>query len=213
MLLRNLDIMKTVLAEICGAPNPDIDDALATAQLAHLGQTRRSGEDYIEHPKEVAEIVYDYYRDPLLCAAALMHDVLEDAVDQGNIANLEDAATMISASLGDESDGREVLRIVKSLSHEKWTPYTEYVLTLVNDPSALRVKLADILHNLQSQPSDRQKRKYSNALHALYNTSQGIPAGINPAHWEDLMKASQVPDINEEYLREYVSLIIGRRSI
>ena len=197
-----------VIAELCGAPNPDIDDALATAQLAHLGQTRRSGGEYIEHPKEVAEIVYSYYGDPLLCAAALMHDVLEDAVDQGNMSNLQDAATMISASLGDEQDGREVLRIVRRLSHEKSTPYTEYVLTLLGDPSALKVKLADMLHNLQNSPSPKQRKKYARALQAVYRAAKGIPHGINHSHWRALLDETQVLNTSEKYLRDYIDMIL-----
>ena len=86
--------MKRLIREICGAPNVNIDDALATAQLAHLGQKRRSGEEYIEHPKQVAQIVYDYYQDPVLCAAALLHDTLEDAVAQGNADTDEEMASI-----------------------------------------------------------------------------------------------------------------------
>ena len=203
--------LRQLLLEICGAPNADIDDALATAQLAHLGQMRRSGEEYIEHPKEVARIVYDYYQEPMLCAAALMHDVLEDAVGQGNMATLQDAATMISASLGDEQEGREVLRIVQRLSHDKSTPYGEYVLSLLNDPNSLRVKLADMLHNLQSTPSPKQRRKYADALQMIQNASAGIPPGINPLHWRDLLDATLSLDINERYLREYIGVMLKGR--
>ena len=56
------------IKEICGVPNADIENAMSTANLAHLGQERRSGGPYIEHPVAVADIVYHFYPDDqILC--------------------------------------------------------------------------------------------------------------------------------------------------
>ena len=35
----------------------DVEDVYATSRLAHLGQKRRSGEDYFTHPKDVANLI------------------------------------------------------------------------------------------------------------------------------------------------------------
>ena len=204
--------LKRLIREICGAPNVNIDDALATAQLAHLGQKRRSGEEYIEHPKQVAQIVYDYYQDPVLCAAALLHDTLEDAVAQGNAATDEEMASLISGSFGDPDLGDDVLRLVRSLTHEKSMPYTDYLIDLASNPQALKVKLADVLHNLSSSPSEKQIRKYGNALDKLQQVYGSPPAGISIAHWNALKKVANLQDpaqlTSEKVLRETITQIM-----
>ena len=162
-------------------------DALATAQMAHLGQTRRSGEPYLTHPIEVANIVHTYYPDdPILCAAALLHDTLEDAINLGNVEQSEDMESLIAGSFGDPAMGHKALSIVKSLTHDSGTGYSEYVLNVSKSPDVLKIKLADMLHNLQSAPSERQKTKYKNALKVL-SPDRTPPPGINPAHWKEIL--------------------------
>ena len=48
------------------------------AKAAHAGQTRDSGEEYINHPLGVAAILVDMGLDRTSIAAALLHDVVED---------------------------------------------------------------------------------------------------------------------------------------
>ena len=50
----------------------------ATAEKAHSGQTRSSGEPYITHPIAVAQILADMHMDYQSIIAAMLHDVLED---------------------------------------------------------------------------------------------------------------------------------------
>ena len=55
-----------------------IERAFFLARKAHAGQKRRSGEDYLVHPVEVARILVDLGMDSDCIAAALLHDVVED---------------------------------------------------------------------------------------------------------------------------------------
>ena len=204
------EYISKLIFEICGKPNVDIEDALGTAELAHLGQTRRSGEPYIEHPKEVANIVYYFYKDSLLCAAALLHDSLEDAVDQGNFETIEELESMISASFGDPRAGDRVLQIVQNLTHSKEVPYEEYVSALLDNTDALRVKLSDMLHNLRSSPSPKQIKKYSDTLSALQNASGGVPVGISSGHWKALQKAvPDAPVTETSLIRKFIRMMIS----
>jgi (p)ppGpp synthase/HD superfamily hydrolase len=203
-----MNLFRTLIHEICGTAGTDIDDIMGTAQLAHLGQKRRTGESYLEHPKEVARIVDGYYGDSALCAAALLHDTLEDAIKQGNFKSEKELETMILASFDDDAIGREVLRVVKKLTHSKGVTYHDYVLSLLTDPSALRVKLSDMLHNLRSKPTDRQLIKYARTLQALQKASKGIPYGINKGHWNELQNAVSSVSLNEIYLRRAIRYIL-----
>lgn len=55
-----------------------IDSARSLAEQSHRGQFRKqTGNEFIEHPLAVAEIVADSTDDPETIAAALLHDVLE----------------------------------------------------------------------------------------------------------------------------------------
>ena len=54
----------------------------------------------------------------------------------------------------------------------------------------LRIKLADMLHNLSSTPTDRQLNKYARALKVLMDASGGKPSSIHPDHWEELLELS-----------------------
>ncbi len=183
--------------EVCGDASEDVADALATAQMAHLGQKRRSGEPYLVHPVEVASIVHRYYpENTVLCAAALLHDSLEDALKMGNVRSNKDMESLIAGSFGDPNVGHEALRIVKALTHASGADYTDYVLSMSSDPDVLKIKLSDMLHNLQSTPSDKQRLKYKKALNIL-SPEGHAPAGINKSHWTALMNA-----VNQDLRRE-----------
>ena len=160
----------------------DIEDINSTAQLAHMGQKRRSGEEYFTHPTEVANIVKGFYpNDKRAYLVALLHDTLEDAESVGNVTNQE-LEQMISGSIADRSEYDAIIGAVRELTHSKNIPYTDYLLSLTSSPLALRVKLADMLHNLSSSPSPKQVVKYSTALDALGEK----PSGISQAHMDEL---------------------------
>ena len=52
--------------------------AYERAAVAHHGQRRLSGEEYVNHPLEVAAILADLQLDAQTLAAALLHDTVED---------------------------------------------------------------------------------------------------------------------------------------
>ncbi|HEX6372121.1 MAG TPA: HD domain-containing protein, partial [Longimicrobium sp.] len=70
--------------------------------MAHAGQKRHSGEDYIVHCIEVAKILADLHLDSATLAGGLIHDVVEDT----------------SATLDDVRDafGDEVVTVVDGLT-------------------------------------------------------------------------------------------------
>ncbi len=179
-------ILKKYILEICGWD--DADQILSTAELAHTGQTRRSGEPYIEHPIAVANIISKYYPgERLLCTAALLHDTLEDAVANGNFKDEQELVDTIKSSYRNPKEGMQVLSIVYALTHEKGGDYTGYMLQLASNIDALKIKLADMLHNMSTGPTPKQALKYRKAFDALTNMLGSPPKGINPDHWNELV--------------------------
>lgn len=110
-----------------------IDTALQIAVKAHAGQTDRDGEPYILHPLAVGLMG----RTDEERMAGFLHDVLEDS---------DYNADGILASGIPES----VVNALKLLTHERNTPYMEYVRAIIasGNPIAIRVKFNDLTHNL-----------------------------------------------------------------
>src|SRR5438874_2432607 len=64
-------------------PTADIElirRAYLFSALHHRGQTRASGEPYLVHPLEVAEILADMRLDEVSVSTGLLHDVVEDTL-------------------------------------------------------------------------------------------------------------------------------------
>lgn len=124
-------------------------NALEFAHELHQGQRRKSGAPYISHPCAVAEILARElkFRDPLLLAAALLHDVVEDIAT----VTLEDIERLFGEVVAELVDGctkferRHLDRAtVKDLTHSK------IFLSASRRLGVLLIKLADRLHNLRT---------------------------------------------------------------
>ena len=76
------DLIAPVIAEVrLHHPSINADDiqrAYITADKAHEGQLRKSGEPYITHPVAVAGILAELGLDRATIIAALLHDTVED---------------------------------------------------------------------------------------------------------------------------------------
>lgn len=180
--------IREFLVEVCGGKSEDVEDVIATANLAHLGQKRRSsGLPGISHPEKVAKIVKNFYADrDDLCLAAYLHDSLEDAPKLGNISE-DDLVKLIMGSIQDHDQGQKILSIIKNMTHDKeLQTYEEYFNSIINKPDTLIVKLSDMLHNLRDNPSNRQALKYKNVINSLNRNKINF---ISDEHWNALDNA------------------------
>ena len=135
-------------------------DALEFARELHTGQRRRSGAPYISHPCAVAEILARemQFKDPVLLAAALLHDVVEDVP----WIALEDIELRFGPQVAELVDGCTKLTrfhldrtVLKDLTHSK------IFLSASRRLGVLIVKLADRLHNLRTlhyMPQTKRQR-------------------------------------------------------
>jgi (p)ppGpp synthase/HD superfamily hydrolase len=124
------------------------------AQIAHddQGQKRRStGNRYWVHPESVADILESLDCPEYLCAAAEMHDLLEDTdVTWENISELfgQKVANIVSEVT---TDKKEKEKYGKELALDR------EMLELSND--ALTLKLADQLYNYSDHADVKQKKR------------------------------------------------------
>jgi guanosine-3',5'-bis(diphosphate) 3'-pyrophosphohydrolase len=123
----------------------------------HEGQMRASGEPYIIHPLEVAEVLAELKMDATSIAAGLLHDSVEDtpatneeiAEEFGDqVAHIVEGVTKIDKIQFANREDRQAENVRKML------------LAMVSDVRVVLIKLADRLHNMRTlehlQP-DRQE--------------------------------------------------------
>src|SRR5438552_5321231 len=71
-------LLRAVKASSAKADLKEVQRAFGFAEESHRGQKRLSGDDFIEHPVGVAQILADLGMDTTTLVAALLHDVVED---------------------------------------------------------------------------------------------------------------------------------------
>lgn len=121
--------------------------AYETAEQAHQGQRRKSGEPYILHPVAVASVVADMGLDDVSIAAALLHDAVEDTALELIQIQTEfghDVATIV--------DGVTKLDRVRFATKEAQQAATlrKMLVAMASDLRVLLIKLADRLHNMRT---------------------------------------------------------------
>src|SRR5216117_31144 len=113
----------------------------------HRGQKRASGEAYLVHPLEVANILDDMRLDAVSVSTGLLHDVVEDT--------LADAAT-VRAYFGEDVahlvEGLTKIAHISNVSREEQQAENvrKMLLAMVDDVRVVLVKLADRLHNMRT---------------------------------------------------------------
>lgn len=141
-----------------------ISRAYEFANEAHLGQKRRSGEDYICHPIEVAKILLDFGMDSETLVAALLHDVAEDTEH-----TLEEIAKEFSQSVADLVDGVTKLSAITFVSREERQAENirKMLLAMAKDVRVVIIKLADRLHNMRTIDALPIKKQDEKALETM----------------------------------------------
>ena len=124
-----------------------IERAYIYSARAHEGQVRLSGEPYLSHPLEVANILADMKMDVESIAAGLLHDVLEDTS-----ATKKDMQEIFGKGVAHIVSG--VTKISKLQSGTKAAQQAEslrkMILAMANDIRVILVKLADRVHNMRT---------------------------------------------------------------
>tara|TARA_B100000131_G_scaffold300168_1_gene321278 strand:+ start:653 stop:1219 length:567 start_codon:yes stop_codon:yes gene_type:complete len=166
-------IIRGLLLEI---RREDFSNTYDTARRAHSGYYRRSGEEYFEHPKAVRNIIRRYYpKDYAAQLVALLHDTIEDFQKGQGFDSLAALQTQITSGINDPILKNHVIDTVKLLTHDSKISYEDYFNLIKNNPTAIRVKLADIEHNLSTAPSPSQIEKYFKAIDAILKNQKAFP--------------------------------------
>ena len=170
-------------------PADDLDlirAAWAFCQEQHEGQLRASGEPYIIHPLEVAQVLADLKMDATAIAAGLLHDAVED--------------TDVSTQEIERRFGEQVAHIVEGVTKLDKIKFASRVdhqaenirkmlLAMVTDVRVVIIKLADRLHNmrtLEHLKPEKQQRIAKETLDVYAPLAHRLGMGKLRGELEDL---------------------------
>jgi GTP diphosphokinase / guanosine-3',5'-bis(diphosphate) 3'-diphosphatase len=167
--------------------NPDVDRDLVVrafryAAEHHEGQKRRSGEEFVRHPWEVAKICAELHLDEQTVAAALLHDVVEDTG-----AELDDLRAEFGDEIAELVAGVTKLTRIQFQTREQAQAenYRKMIVAMADDPRVIPIKLADRLHNMRTiehLPKQKQIQTSKETLEVFAPLAHRL--GIHAIKWE-----------------------------
>ncbi len=218
-MIRIHEIIEKVLSY---HPEPNvalIQKAYVFAAAAHAGQTRLSGEPYMSHPLEVANILADMRLDEFAIVAALLHDTVEDTK-----ATVDEIGSKFGKEVAHIVDG--VTKISKMTFETKAQAQAEnirkMIVAMAEDIRVIMIKLADRLHNMRTldfQKPEKQKRIAQETLDIYAPLANRLGLHFIKTELEDLCFMYTRPDAHAQLRKgvehyqdighEYIAKVIG----
>ena len=159
-----------------------VERAFAFACERHADQRRRSGEEFINHPVEVAKICAGLRLDTETLCAALLHDTVEDTS-----ASLEQVEESFGEPIAHLVDGVTKLTGItfESRDESQAENYRKMMVAMAADVRVILIKLADRLHNMRTlgaMPKQKQLGKARETLEIYAPLAHRL--GIHAIKWE-----------------------------
>lgn len=173
-----------------------ISKAYSFAESAHAGQLRKNGDSYFVHVAHTAQNLAELEMGPVVIAAGLLHDVLEDAdVTEKELKN---------------EFGQEIFNLVEGVSKLGKVRYKgiernvenlrKFFISVAKDVRVLIIKLADRLHNIETLEHvrpDKQKRIALETLEIYAPLANRLSMGKLKGRLEDAAFKYAYPKENE----------------
>src|SRR5512142_3541107 len=152
----------------------------------HAGQTRASGEPYLVHPLEVANLLADMKLDSVAIAAGLLHDSVEDTS-----VTIEEIKAQFGDQVAHIVEGVTKISKIDFASKEEQQAENvrKMMLAMVDDIRVVLIKLADRLHNmrtLDALPPERQEKIARETLEIYAPIAHRLGMGKVRGELEDL---------------------------
>ncbi len=207
-MIRIEEIVETVAANHPQANLDLLRRAYLFSAREHKGQKRASGESYLVHPLEVANILAQMKLDEVSVATGLLHDVVEDT-----LVDLDTIRKYFGEEITHLVDGLTKIAQISNISREEQQAENvrKMLLAMVDDVRVVLVKLADRLHNmrtLQYLSVEKRKRIAEETMEIYAPIAHRLGMGKLRGELEDLAFRHLHP---EDY-RELAEQLEKRRS-
>jgi GTP pyrophosphokinase len=183
------------------------------AATAHQGQTRKTGEPYLEHPLNTAMMLAEYGLDVETLIAALLHDVPEDcgipleeieAKFGSQVAKLVDGVTKLNKLARKARTG-------ETMSQVQTENLRKMLMATAEDLRVILIKLADRLHNMRTLgalPVEKRRAIARETLEIYAPLAHRL--GMRKVRW-------QLEDLAFRYLKprmyhQIARLVAGKRA-
>ena len=204
-------------------PDGDIDllrRAYVFSAREHRGQLRKSGEPYLVHPLEVANILAEMQLDVVCVICGLLHDVVED--------------TLTTSETVEEYFGKEVAHIIdgltkiskmsfSSVEERQAENFRKMLMAMVDDIRIILIKLADRLHNMRTLQhlSEERRLRIANETLEIYAPLAGrLGIGRIKSELEELCLKNLEPkaygvlvarvDAKRKWAQDFITEIKGK---
>src|SRR6059036_2705556 len=130
----------------------------------HKGQVRASGEPYLTHPLEVANLLAEMKMDAVTVGVGLLHDVVEDT-----LTTLDKIEELFGPEVAHIVDGVTKISQVQFTSKEEKQAenFRKMLLAMTDDIRVIMVKFADRLHNMRTLAYLHSERREAIARETL----------------------------------------------
>ncbi|HET6465265.1 MAG TPA: bifunctional (p)ppGpp synthetase/guanosine-3',5'-bis(diphosphate) 3'-pyrophosphohydrolase [Nitrospiria bacterium] len=198
-----------------------IQEAYDFSAKAHAGQKRESGEPFLQHPLQTAQIIVDLKLDVPSIVAGLLHDTIEDT--EIPKADLEQRFGKEVAYL---VDGVTKIGKIEFKTHEEKQAenFRKMLLSMSEDIRVILIKLADRLHNMRTLhylPEEKQKRIAQETLDIFAPLANRLGIGWMRTELEDLClrylkpevfnnlskKVAQRQEVRDAYIQEITKIV------
>ncbi|HNZ86330.1 MAG TPA: RelA/SpoT family protein [bacterium] len=134
------------------------------ACVAHQGQKRLSGEEYITHPLETAYTLTKWKMNVDTVIAGLLHDVLEE-----NAFTVDDIKSEFGSDIAQLVEGDTKIGTIKYSGAERYAEnLRKMFIAMSKDIRVIIIRFADRLHNLKTLKYHKnQEKRYRIALESL----------------------------------------------
>ncbi|MBI5042577.1 MAG: bifunctional (p)ppGpp synthetase/guanosine-3',5'-bis(diphosphate) 3'-pyrophosphohydrolase, partial [Nitrospirae bacterium] len=215
------DIINSILSYNPKADVEPVRKAYAFAEKAHAGQVRHSGEPYLSHPMEVADILTQLKLDVPSIVAGILHDTVEDSS-----VSLDEIGRQFGETVALLVDGvTNIGKIVFKTKEERQAEnFRKMVLSMSKDIRIILIKLADRLHNmrtLQHHTVAKQRWIAQETIDIYAPLANRLGIGwikaeledlclryLNPEIYFDLVdKVAKRKDERDKYINEVIEIV------
>ena len=190
--------------------------ALCFAEESHQGQYRKSGDDYIVHPVEVAKILMDMKMDTDTIVAGLLHDVVEDT-----LIPIADIKYNFGDTVATLVDGVTKLKALPNGTKNQAENIRKMILAMAENIRVILIKLADRLHNMRTlkfmKPEKQQSISketldiYAPLAHRLGMAkvkSELEDLAFSYLHHDEFLEIKKLVDNTKEERKDYIENFI-----